>query len=115
MNFEKFTIKAQEALARSQVLASEYGHQTIEDFHLMSALLEQKEGIILPVLKKLEVNIDDFSNEVSSLIAGFPKVSGQNVQIYMSHGLTIILNNAFSCNKQWKNRGALKKIWSNKR
>ena len=95
MNFEKFTIKAQEALARSQALASEYGHQTVEDFHLMSALLEQKEGIILPVLKKLEVNIDDFSKKVDTIVKEFPKVSGQNIQIYMSSGLTGILNNAF--------------------
>ena len=75
MNFDKFTIKAQEALARSQALASEYGHQTVEDFHLMSALLEQKEGIILPVLKKLEVNIDDFSKKVDTIVKEFPNSS----------------------------------------
>jgi ATP-dependent Clp protease ATP-binding subunit ClpB len=40
MNFEKFTIKAQEALAAAQSIASEHGHQSIEDFHLLSALLE---------------------------------------------------------------------------
>ena len=42
MNFEKLTIKAQEALAKAQATASEYGHQSIEDFHLMDALLEQE-------------------------------------------------------------------------
>ncbi len=94
MNFEKFTIKAQEALARSQAIASENGHQTIEDFHLMSALLEQKEGIILPVLKKLEVDIDAFSSRISDMVDKFPKVAGQNIQIYMSGSLNGILNDA---------------------
>jgi ATP-dependent Clp protease ATP-binding subunit ClpB len=94
MNIEKFTIKAQEALARSQAIASEYGHQTIEDFHLMSALLEQQEGVIIPVLRKLEVNINEFNNKISNIIKNFPKVSGQNVQIYMSNALNGILNNA---------------------
>ena len=67
MQFEKLTIKTQEALSRAQVIASENGHQSIEDIHLMAALLEQKDGVIIPILAKLEINIDEFiSMQVSS-------------------------------------------------
>jgi len=102
MNFEKFTIKAQEALARAQTVASENGHQSIEDFHLMSALLEQSEGVILPILSRLEVNIDDFTKRVENLIRNFPKVSGQNVQIYIGAELNNVLNAAFKEAQQLK-------------
>ena len=60
MDFTKFTIKAQEALARAQSVASENGHQSIEDFHLLGALLEQSDGIIFPIMQKLEINIEEF-------------------------------------------------------
>ncbi|MBM3708854.1 MAG: ATP-dependent chaperone ClpB [Actinobacteria bacterium] len=102
MNFEKFTIKTQEALTRAQAIASENGHQSIEDFHLMSALLEQSEGVILPVLAKLEVNINEFTKRVENLIRNFPKVSGQNIQIYIGAELNNILNNAFKEAQQLK-------------
>lgn len=95
MNFEKFTIKTQEALARSQAIASENGHQTIEDFHLLSALLEQKDGIIYPILQKLEVNIDDFTNKLENIIKTFPKVTGQNLQLYIGSDLNNVLMQAF--------------------
>ena len=61
MQFEKLTIKTQEALSRAQSIASENGHQSVEDIHLMAALLEQKDGVIIPILAKLEINIDEFN------------------------------------------------------
>ena len=94
MQFEKLTIKTQEALSRAQVIASENGHQTIEDIHLMAALLEQKDGVIIPILAKLEINIDEFIKKVGDAVKRFPKVSGQNVQIYLSSELNDILNTA---------------------
>ena len=57
MNFEKLTIKSQEALAGAQSLASEHGHQSIDDFHMLASF-EQQDGIVTPVLQKLEVNIE---------------------------------------------------------
>jgi len=60
MQIDKFTIKAQEAISRAQNIASEYGHQNIDDLHLMAALLEQEDGIVTPVLQKLGVNIGEF-------------------------------------------------------
>jgi ATP-dependent Clp protease ATP-binding subunit ClpB len=94
MNFEKFTIKAQEALTKAQGIASEYGHQSIEDFHLMYALLEQSEGLIPAILEKLEVSPDLLKDDLADVIKKYPKVSGQNVQIYIGAGLNIVLDNS---------------------
>ena len=96
MQIDKFTIKAQELLSEAQRIASENGNQSVDDVHLMSAMLEQKEGIIIPVLKKLEVNIDDLSGRINDVLVKQPKVSGQAAQLYISPGLNNVLNNAFS-------------------
>ncbi len=102
MQIDKFTIKAQEILSQAQRIASENGHQSIDDIHLMSAMLQQKDGIIIPILEKLEVEIDDFSSKIDDALAGQPKVSGQTAQVYISPELNNILNNAFSEAEQLK-------------
>ncbi len=48
MQFDKFTIKSQEAIQESQTIAERLGHQEIKPEHLLSALLEQKDGVIIP-------------------------------------------------------------------
>jgi len=96
MQIDKFTIKAQELLAGAQKIASENGHQSVDDIHLMSAMLQQKEGIIIPILKKLEVSIEDLLSKINDAIEKQPKVSGQTAQIYISPQLNNILNDAFS-------------------
>ncbi|MBL7060547.1 MAG: ATP-dependent chaperone ClpB [Actinobacteria bacterium] len=95
MQIDKFTIKAQEAISRAQNIASEYGHQNIDDFHLMAALLEQKDGIVLPVLQKLGVNIGEFKDKIKDLIKKNPKVTGQSAQVYISQQLNDVLNSSF--------------------
>jgi ATP-dependent Clp protease ATP-binding subunit ClpB len=102
MQIDKFTIRAQELLSQAQRIASENGHQAIDDIHLMSAMLEQREGIIIPILKKLEVNIDDFGSKIDDAIKKQPKVTGQTAQLYISPELNNILNNAFSEAEQLK-------------
>ncbi len=96
MEFEKFTIKSQELLSGAKKIASENGHQSIEDVHLASAMLDTKDGVIVPILQKLEVNIDDTRKKIEDLINKQPKVTGGAAQIYMGAELTNILNNAFS-------------------
>jgi len=102
MQFDKFTIKSQEAISRAQAVASENGHQSIEDIHMISAMLEQKEGIIIPVLQKLEVNIEEFKSRIDELIKNAPKVSGAAVQIFMGSELNNILNDALKEARQLK-------------
>src|SRR4030043_1310004 len=102
MQIDKFTIKAQELLSLAQRIASENGHQSIDDIHMMSAMLQQKEGIIIPILKKLEIDVDDLSSKLSNVIARQPKVSGQTAQIYLSPELNNVFNSAFSEAEQLK-------------
>ena len=95
MQMDKFTIKAQEALSKAQRIASENGHQSIEDVHLMRALLEDRESIIFPILKKLEADADQLVQDLDQEIARQPQVSGAGGQIYIGATLNQILENAF--------------------
>jgi ATP-dependent Clp protease ATP-binding subunit ClpB len=55
MRFDKFTLKAQESVQAAQEIADRHSHQQVEPDHLLVALLNQREGIVRPVLQKLEV------------------------------------------------------------
>jgi len=76
MRFDKFTLKAQEAIQNSQEIASRKGHQQIEPEHLLYALLEQREGIIPPLLGKIGVKEDAILHEVNEALDQLPSVSG---------------------------------------
>ena len=76
MNFEKWTVKATEALQEAQNLASQYSHQEIDVEHLALALLQQSEGTTRPLLQKLEVNLDSLERELSQELARRPKQQG---------------------------------------
>jgi len=102
MQFDKFTIKSQEAISGAQMAASENGHQSIEDIHMMSVMLEQKEGVMIPVLQKLEINIEELRMKIDGLIKNAPKVSGAPAQIFMGSELNNILNDAFKEARQLK-------------
>jgi len=102
MQFDKFTIKSQEALSDARNIASENGHQSIEDVHIMSAMLKQKDGIIIPVLQKLEVDPEVFRAKVDSLIKNTPKVTGGAAQLYISNELNNILDDSFKEARQLK-------------
>jgi ATP-dependent Clp protease ATP-binding subunit ClpB len=77
---DKFTVKAQEALQAAQSLADQHGHQAIEPEHLLRALLEQREGVVGPVLAKLGVRPDAILREVNATLERAPKVRGASGQ-----------------------------------
>jgi ATP-dependent Clp protease ATP-binding subunit ClpB len=62
MNIEKFTLKAQEALQEAKAIAERRNHQQIDVEHLLSALLSQKDGIVVPILQKLGANPDKIAS-----------------------------------------------------
>lgn len=89
------TLKAQEALSRAQREASERSHQTIDLPHLVLALLEQEDGIVLPVMKKLDVPIDVLKKEVQRMLEEMPAVSGGGLaQFYLADALRKVLDAA---------------------
>jgi len=102
MEFDKFTLKSQEALSAARSIASENGHQSIEDTHMMSAMLDQREGIIIPVLQKMEIDPDDFRAKVDAFIKNTPKVTGGAAEIYISSDLNSILDDSFKEASQLK-------------
>ena len=64
MRFDKLTLKAQEALQASQELASSLDQQQIQPLHLLSSLLEQQDGVVLPVLQRLGGRPDELKGKV---------------------------------------------------
>ncbi len=96
MNIEKFTLKAQEALQEAKSIAERKHHQQIEVEHLLSALLEQKEGIVLPILQKLGANSDLIVSQLENELNRVPQVTGRGVgQVYLSSRLNEIFNVAW--------------------
>ena len=74
--FDKLTIKAQEAVASAQNLATESGHPEVDSLHLMSALVRESDGVVQPILNKIGVNLDQLSGMVDTELSRLPKTSG---------------------------------------
>ncbi len=76
MNFNNFTIKAQEAVQQAVQITAGNNQQSIETAHLMKGLLSEAENVTSFLLQKTGVNITWFSKELDRIIVGFPKVTG---------------------------------------
>ncbi|HEY6953067.1 MAG TPA: ATP-dependent chaperone ClpB [Bacteroidota bacterium] len=76
MNFNKFTIKSQEAVQNAQEIAANYGNQSIEPEHLLAALVQDSEGIVVPMLQKLGANVNYLKIKINEAIEKLPKVQG---------------------------------------
>jgi ATP-dependent Clp protease ATP-binding subunit ClpB len=101
MQFEKFTMKSQEAIQASQALAEQKGHQEIQPEHLLRVLLEQSEGVVAPVLQKMGIDRQALLLEIDSFISKQPQVSGGGFgQIYISQNLKKVLDFAFKTAKE---------------
>ncbi|MEB3197008.1 MAG: ATP-dependent chaperone ClpB [Candidatus Sericytochromatia bacterium] len=87
MRLDRFTLKAQEAVQACQDQADQRGHQQLEPEHLLLALLLQREGIVQPLLQKLEVNRESLRQAVEADLARVPRVSGVPGNLYLSPGL----------------------------
>jgi ATP-dependent Clp protease ATP-binding subunit ClpB len=96
IRWEKFTVKAQEAVQRGNDLAAEHGNPELLPLHLLAALLEDKEGIILPVLEKIGIGPQAVLSETYREIERLPKVSGGGAaQATLSKSATELLDRAF--------------------
>ena len=80
MNFNKFTIKSQEAVQNAQEIASSYGNQSIEPEHLLAALVQDSQGIVIPILQKLGANVNYVKIKVNEVVEKLPKVQGTSQQ-----------------------------------
>ncbi len=78
MRFDKFTVKAQEAVLEAQHKASEYGNQQIEPAHLLLSLLDQEEGLVKAILQKHGADPQNILEQTLQAVESFPKVSGSH-------------------------------------
>jgi len=96
MRMDKLTIKAQEAVQQAQVIAERNQNLQIDVEHLLAALLEQAEGVTLPILQKLGANTDLLRQQVEAEIQKLPKVSGAaETGASLTPRLRTVLNKAF--------------------
>ncbi|MGY4676515.1 ATP-dependent chaperone ClpB [Pasteurella sp. P03HT] len=92
MNIEKFTTKFQQAIAEAQSLAIGKDNQFIEPVHLLSALLNQQDGSIAPILTTSGANLAVLRNELQTELNRLPQVSGNGGDVQVSRSLINILN-----------------------
>ncbi|MEB3220939.1 MAG: ATP-dependent chaperone ClpB [Candidatus Sericytochromatia bacterium] len=102
MRLDKFTLKAQEAIQATQELADRHDQQALEPEHLLLALLAQLEGIVRPILQKVDVSPDALQQGATEDLGRLPRVSGAMGQAYVSPALKAVLDEA------WREREALK-------
>jgi ATP-dependent Clp protease ATP-binding subunit ClpB len=100
MNFNNFTIKAQEAVQQASAITEGNQQQAIETAHLLKGLLNVDENVVSYVLKKLNVNMNLLNQILDAQISKYPKVSGSNA--YLSSGANSALQKAQSYLKEFK-------------
>jgi ATP-dependent Clp protease ATP-binding subunit ClpB len=99
--FDKFTVKAQEALQSTQEIAGRNGNQQMEPVHLLLALVEQPEGIVPGVLQRLGATPATVSQETNRAIEALPKVGG-TTDHFISPALKEVFDQAFKETEQFK-------------
>ncbi len=94
IKWDRFTVKSQEAVQAAAGHAGENGNPEVLPLHLMAALLEDREGVVIPVLEKVGVPVEQMLSGVNSAIQKLPKVQG-GTQPGMSAAMTKVLEQAF--------------------
>ena len=105
MNAQKFTQKSLEAIQDAQDIAIQYQNMNIEQEHLLLALVQQENGLIPQLLKKMNVNVDSVKNTLEDFIAKLPKVSGSGRQantVYLTPNVDKTLTEAENHAKRMK-------------
>jgi len=98
MDFNNFTTKAQEAVQKAQQFAQELGHQQIENEHLFKAISLVDENVTPFLLKKLNINVNLFTQILDKTIESFPKVTGG--ELMLSREASKTLNEASTIAKK---------------
>ncbi len=81
MRFDRFTLKAQEAIQEAQNLAEERQHPSLDPLHLLAALLDQEDGIVVPLLQRLELPADTLKQTLETEFNRLPRVQGAQLSV----------------------------------
>ena len=95
IKWDKLTVKSQEAIAAGGSMAAEYGNPEVMPLHLLAALLEDREGIVLPVLERIGVPAQQLLSNVNGAIAKLPKIQGAQQQPSAGAALNRVLEQSF--------------------
>ena len=95
IRFDKFTVKAQQAIQQAQTLAAELGNPELQPVHLLLALIEDREGVIPAVLEKIGVPTERLESDLHGIEEKLPRVAGAATQPGMSQSLNKALEQAF--------------------
>ncbi|HXF14234.1 MAG TPA: ATP-dependent chaperone ClpB [Terriglobales bacterium] len=95
IRWDKFTLKAQEAVQRANELASEHGNPEVLPVHLLAALLEDKEGIVPPIMEKIGIGPQSVLSDLYQQMDRLPKISGAAAQATLSQAANQLLDRAF--------------------
>jgi len=103
-NFHRFTIKAQEALQNAQEIAAKKNHGELKALHLLAALLEDEQSLVIPLLERGGVNIEKLNEQIDFELDRIPPIlSNSNVgQLYLSTELMKVLDQAAKVAAQQK-------------
>jgi ATP-dependent Clp protease ATP-binding subunit ClpB len=94
MDYEKFTIKAQEALNEASAIAQKGDHAQVEVAHILLALLRQEEGISASIIKQVGGDLARITADTEALTASSPKIYGEAAQLYFSSAASKVLAKA---------------------
>ncbi|MGA9030134.1 MAG: ATP-dependent Clp protease ATP-binding subunit, partial [Methanoregula sp.] len=100
MNFDKFTIKSQEAVQKAMEIATAKQNQAIETSHVLKGMLLVDEDVIPYLLKKLNVNLDSFTPALDRIIDAYPNVSGG--EQHLSKDATKALDKATALSQEFR-------------
>src|ERR1700674_1816702 len=99
--FDKFTVKAQEAVQSAQDIAARHDHQLVEPVHLLAALVAQRDGIVPPLLSRLGIRPEALASDLEARLGRLPKVTGV-AQQQLSPAANKVLEGAFVEAEQFK-------------
>jgi len=94
MNYERLTIKAQEAVNDASAIAQKEDHSQLEIEHLLLALLRQQDGIVAPLVERIGADTGRLTADVEALLKQTPKAYGEAVQLHFSSAASKILAKA---------------------
>ncbi len=95
IKWDRFTVKSQEAVQAAVQMAGANGNPEVLPLHLMAALLEDREGIVLPVLEKIGVGVQALLASVNTAVGKLPKIQGAQQQPGVGAALNRVLEQAF--------------------
>ncbi len=93
MNYENFTIKTQQAIQDASSIANKNDNSEIGTAHILQALLEQEDGLIVPIVERIGVPSTELLKKIKDIILTYPKVSGA-AQVYLSSDAQKVLAKA---------------------